>query len=196
MPYRPRRITVYCGSQLGKDPAHAEAARALGRAMAGRDLGLVYGGGHVGLMGVVADAVMAHGGQAIGIVPRSLARKEVAHAGLTELYVVATMHERKAMMATLGGAFLALPGGLGTLEELFEAWTWSMLGYHVKPVGLLDSDGYWGPLLQLVDHTVREGFVGQIHRDLLVVERDPEALLDRLAEKARELLAAAPPDLL
>lgn len=195
MPYRPRRITVYCGSQPGKNPAHAAAARELGRVMAERGLGLVYGGGHVGLMGVVADAVMAHGGHAIGIVPRGLARKEVAHAGLSELYVVATMHERKAMMATLGGAFVALPGGLGTLEELFEAWTWSMLGYHAKPVGLLDSDGYWGPLLGLCDHLVREGFVGQVHRDLLVVERDPARLLDRLADKARELLASAPPDL-
>jgi hypothetical protein len=195
MPYRPRRITVYCGSQLGRSPAHAEAARAFGRAMAARKLGLVYGGGHVGLMGVVADAVMAHGGHAVGIVPRSLAKKEVAHAGLSELYVVATMHERKAMMATLGGAFVALPGGLGTLEELFEAWTWSMLGYHQKPVAVLNTDGYWDPLLALVDHTVREGFVGPAHRDLLVVEREPERLLARLEERARELLSAAPPDL-
>ena len=195
MTFLPRRLTVYCGSQPGRDPVYAEAARALGRAMAARGVELVYGGGHVGLMGVVADGVMSAGGRAIGIIPRALARKEVAHAGLSELYVVATMHERKAMMATLGGGFVALPGGLGTLEELFEAWTWSMLGYHTKPVGLLDTNGYWTPLLGLVDHMVQEGFVASWHRELLIVERDPAHLLARLEAKAGELRAAAPPDL-
>ena len=187
-----KRVTVYCGSQVGRDARHAEAARALGRALAAHGLGLVYGGGQVGLMGIVADAVLAAGGEAIGIIPRALARKEVAHAGLSELYVVATMHERKAMMATLCGAFVAMPGGLGTLEELFEAWTWAMLGYHQKPIGLLDSGGYWRPLLQLVEHVVREGFVGQEQLDLLVVDEDPDRLLVRLAERERVLAARDP----
>jgi uncharacterized protein (TIGR00730 family) len=166
---------------MGRRSAYARSARALGRALLRRDLGLVYGGGSIGLMGVVADAVMSGGGEAVGVIPRALARKEIAHHGLTRLEVVPSMHVRKARMAELADAFVALPGGIGTLEELTEVLTWGYLGLHAKPVGLLDVGGFWGPLIRLLDHAVAEGFLRPTHRRLVVVERSPSRLLDRLA---------------
>ncbi|MCO5166052.1 MAG: TIGR00730 family Rossman fold protein [Planctomycetes bacterium] len=176
----PPRVTVFCGSQAGLRPRHAEAARALGRALVRRGLGLVTGGGRVGLMGVVADAVLEAGGEAIGVIPRLLATRELAHDGMTHLHVVETMHERKALMATLGGAFVALPGGMGTLEELFEVLTWAQLGIHHKPVGVLDVSGFWAPLATFLDHQVDEGFLRPPHRALLLRADEPDALLDLL----------------
>lgn len=176
----PRRVTVFCGSAAGHAPRHAEAARAFGRALVRRGLGLVTGGGRVGLMGVIADAVLEAGGEAIGVIPRLLATREIAHEQMTRLHVVETMHQRKALMAELGGAFVALPGGLGTLEELFEALTWAQLGIHDKPVGVLDVGGFWTPLERFLDHQVEEGFLRPGHRSLLVGHADPDALLDLL----------------
>jgi uncharacterized protein (TIGR00730 family) len=173
-------VCVYAGSNAGVDPAHADAARALGRALVGRGCALVYGGGRTGLMGVVADAVLEAGGRATGIIPRSLEAREVAHRGLTELVVVESMHERKALMAERSDAFVALPGGLGTIEELVEAATWTQLGIHQKPVGLLDSAGYWAPFGAFLDHAVEAGFVRAEHRRGVVVDADPEPLLARL----------------
>lgn len=174
-------VCVYCGSSPGEDPAYAAAATAVGRLLAASGRALVYGGGHVGLMGTVADAALAAGGRVIGVIPRSLEEKELAHRGLSELRVVGSMHERKAMMADLADAFLALPGGLGTLEELFETWTWGQLGLHAKPCGLLNVAGFYDPLLALVDHMVAERFVGADHRRLLLVDTDPEKLLATMA---------------
>jgi hypothetical protein len=176
-----RRICVYCGSNTGARPDYRVAAERLGRLLAERRLGLVYGGGNIGLMGVVADAVLAAGGEAIGVIPRGFVEKEVAHDGLSDLRIVSSMHERKAMMADLADAFVALPGGLGTLEEMFETWTWGQLGLHAKPCGLLDVAGYYEPLLAFLDHAAAEGFIKPRHRALLLAERDPGALLDRLA---------------
>ena len=174
-------ICVYCGSSPGRDPAYAAAAHAVGRLLAETGRTLVYGGGHVGLMGAVADAALAAGGKVIGVIPRALEEKELAHDGLTELRVVGSMHERKAIMADLADGFLALPGGLGTLEELFETWTWGQLGLHAKPYGLLNVAGFYDPLLALVDHMVDERFVGPAHRELLLVDSAPERLLERMA---------------
>jgi uncharacterized protein (TIGR00730 family) len=175
-----RRVCVFCGSATGGRPAYRRAAARLGEALARRGLGLVYGGGSIGLMGVVADAALAAGGEVVGVIPRSLARKEIAHAGLTRLHVVPSMHARKAMMADLAGAFVAMPGGMGTLEELTEVLTWAQLGLHAKPCALLDVAGYWRPLIRLFDHAVEERFLRPEHRRLLLVERSPERLLDRL----------------
>ena len=175
------RIAVFCGSSLGGAEAYRSAAEALGALLARRGHPLVYGGGQVGLMGVVADAVLRAGGTAVGVIPEALAGREIAHAGLTELHVVPTMHARKALMAELSSAFVALPGGFGTLDELFEIVTWGQLGLHRKPVGLLDVNGYFGSLLRFVAHAVAERFVRAEHAELLVVEATPEALLDRLA---------------
>lgn len=175
-----RSVCVFCGSALGVRPVYAAAARRLGGALARHGIGLVFGGGSVGLMGVLADAAMAQGGEAVGVIPRALYRKEVAHQGLTRLHVVASMHERKAIMAELADAFVALPGGLGTLEELAEVLTWAQLGLHAKPCGLLDVAGYWKPLIRFLDHAVEERFLGPSHRRLLTVERSPALLLDRL----------------
>lgn len=175
-----RSVCVFCGSAPGARPVYAAAARRLGGALARRGIRLVFGGGSVGLMGVLADAAMARGGEAVGVIPRALYRKEVAHQGLTRLHVVASMHERKAMMADLADAFLALPGGLGTLEELAEVLTWAQLGLHAKPCGLLDVAGYWRPLIRFLDHAVEERFLGPSHRRLVTVERSPAVLLDRL----------------
>lgn len=174
-------ICVYCGSSPGRDPAYAAAAHAVGRLLAETGRTLVYGGGHVGLMGAVADAALATGGKVIGVIPRALEEKELAHDGLTELRVVGSMHERKAIMADLADGFIALPGGLGTLEELFETWTWGQLGLHAKPYGLLNVAGFYDPLLALVDHMVDERFVGPAHRELLLVDSAPERLLGRMA---------------
>lgn len=176
-----RRICVFAGSNPGAREEYRQAATALGRALAARGLELVYGGASVGLMGAVADATLAAGGAARGVLPRGLFRTEVAHAGLTELHQVDSMHERKAMMARLADGFIALPGGYGTFDELFEIVTWAQIGIHEKPVGLLNIAGYFEPLRTLVEHAAREGFVSEQHAAILLCERDPDALLDRFA---------------
>jgi uncharacterized protein (TIGR00730 family) len=175
------RICVFCGSASGVRPAYRTAAEAMGRAVAARGLGLVYGGGHVGLMGATADGALAGGGEVIGVIPRTLMDRELGHRGLTSLRVVETMHDRKALMAELSDAFVALPGGIGTLEELFEAWTWAGLGIHRKPVALLDVEGYWDPLVAMADRMVAEGFLAPHLRAALLAGTDPGALLDALA---------------
>ena len=175
---------MYCGSKAGKDGGdslYVRHAVALGRAIAERGLGLVYGGGNVGLMGHIAEAVMAAGGEVVGVIPRHLEQLELAHREITELVVVEDMHERKAMMAQRSAAFVALPGGYGTLEELFEATAWAQLGYHQKPIGLLNSDGYFDHLIAFLDHALREAFLRPQHRALLRVESDPETLIDAVA---------------
>jgi uncharacterized protein (TIGR00730 family) len=176
-----KNICVFCGSANGRRPLYARAARAFGSALAERGLGLVYGGGSIGLMGVVADAAMEGGVPVVGVIPRALFRREIAHHGITRLEVVPSMHARKARMARLSDAFVALPGGIGTLEELFEVLTWGYLGIHAKPTGLLDVGGYWRPLIRLLDHAVDEGFLRPAHRKLVVVDRSPARLLERLA---------------
>jgi uncharacterized protein (TIGR00730 family) len=176
-----RSVCVFCGSNTGAGDDYADAARRLARAIVRRGLGLVYGGGGIGLMGVLADAALAAGGRVIGVVPRRLVEKEVAHAGLTELRVVTTMHERKAMMAELADGFISLPGGFGTLDETFEMLTWTQLGYHRKPCALLDVNGYFGRLAEFLDHAVEQRFLVAAHRATLIVERDPDIVLDRLA---------------
>jgi uncharacterized protein (TIGR00730 family) len=175
-----RRLCVYAGSNAGTRPEYAEAAAALARELAGRGIGLVYGGGKVGLMGVLADTVLAGGGEAIGVIPQALVDREVGHEGLTELRVVGSMHERKALMAELSDGFVAVPGGIGTLEELIEVYTWSQLGIHAKPLGVLDAGGFYGGLLGLLDHMVREGFLRAEHREVMLSEPEPARLLDRM----------------
>lgn len=179
---RLRRVCVYCGSNPGRHEAYREAACALGRTLAGRALGVVYGGASVGLMGAVAEAALDAGGEVIGVIPRGLVEREIAHAGLARLHVVESMHDRKALMTSLSDAFVALPGGLGTLDELFEALTWAQLGLHSKPVGLLNVEGFFDPLLTYLDHAVAEGFLRPAHRGLLLAAADVEELLERLAE--------------
>ena len=173
-----RRVCVYCGSSPGRDPAYREAAVALVGELAERGLGVVYGGAHVGLMGVVADTALEAGAEVIGVIPQALVDHEIAHTGLSDLRVVGSMHERKAQMAELADAFVALPGGLGTLEELFEVATWSQLGLHVKPCGLLNVLGYYDGLAGMLDHAVAERFLTEENRAMLVVEHEPAALLD------------------
>src|SRR5262245_11008481 len=173
-------VCVFCGSSSGSDPVYAEAARRLGAVLAARGLNLVYGGGHVGLMGVVADAVLAAGGKVVGVINRALVEKELAHHGLTELIVVETMHQRKALMSERADAFVALPGGFGTLDELFEILTWRQLGMHDKPIGLLNVAGYFDPLLSWIAHSVGERFVKEKHRELLLIADDPERLVELL----------------
>ena len=174
------RICVFCGSNPGADPAYAEAAADLGRLLAGRGLTLIYGGGHVGLMGVLADAALAVGGRVTGVIPEALAAKELAHGGLTDLKVVGSMHERKALMSELSDAFIALPGGIGTLEELLEVTTWSKLGIHAKQCGVLNVSGYYDPLGAMLDATVSAGFMAAEYREILIFDPSPTALLDRL----------------
>lgn len=175
-----RRVCVYAGSNRGARADYGAAAGKLADALVGRGLGVVYGGGNVGLMGVLADAVLDAGGEVIGVIPEALLAREVAHDGLTELRVVGSMHERKAAMTELADAFVALPGGFGTIEELVEVLTWSQLGLHAKPCALLDVAGYYAPLVAFFDHAVSEGFLRPQHREMLVVEQDADALLDRL----------------
>jgi hypothetical protein len=176
------RLCVFCGSSSGSSPAYRHAAQWLGRTLAEQRIELVYGGGNIGLMGVLADAVIAHGGHVIGVIPGALLAKEVGHRGLQDLRIVETMHERKALMADLADGFLALPGGYGTFDELFEILTWAQLGIHAKPVGLLNVAGFFDPLLALVDHAIAEGFVGREHRALFHAHAEISPLLDALRQ--------------
>ncbi|HEX6909842.1 MAG TPA: TIGR00730 family Rossman fold protein [Longimicrobium sp.] len=175
-----QRICVFCGSSPGGRPDYAQAAREMGAALAERGIGLVYGGGRVGLMGIVADAVMQAGGEVIGVIPEALLRREVGHGAITDLRVVGSMHERKALMADLADGFVAMPGGYGTFEEFCEVITWSQLGIHPKPCGLLNVGGYYAPLLAMFDHAVAEGFVRPQHRELVLEETAPAPLLERM----------------
>ncbi|MFM8610189.1 MAG: TIGR00730 family Rossman fold protein [Burkholderiaceae bacterium] len=177
-------ICVYCGSRAGAEPAYPKAADAVGRWIGSHGGQLVYGGGNNGLMGRVADATLASGGRVVGIIPQALMEREWAKTDCTELHVVATMHDRKRMMAERADAFLALPGGVGTLEELFEVWAWRQLGYHDKPIGLLDTAAYWQPLWQLMQHTVAKGFVGEAQLGLVRLHADADVLLSGLVQDA------------
>lgn len=179
-----RRLAVYCGSASGNNPAFADIARATARAMVGCGVDLVYGGGRLGLMGVIADAVLELGGKVYGVIPQALVDIEVAHPGLTELHVVPNMHERKARMTDLADAFLALPGGVGTLDELFEAWSWNALGYHKKPFCLLNADGFWDGMIEFIDHATESGFLSETRRGQLRVARAPDDALQQLDEAA------------
>jgi uncharacterized protein (TIGR00730 family) len=175
-----KRVAVYCGGSGDARPVYYEAARAMGRLLASRGIGVVYGGGRVGMMGAVAEAALEAGGEVIGVIPKRLMELELGHPGLTDLFVVDSMHARKSMMMHLADAYVAMPGGYGTLEELFEAVTWAQLNYHLKPVGLLDVDGYWQHLLRFVDHAAGEGFVRPQLRGLMFADPDPVGLLTRL----------------
>ncbi len=171
------RLCVFCGSNPGLEPSYLAMARALGRMLAQENIALVYGGGAVGLMGAVADAALEGGGEVIGVIPQALMDKEIGHRGLADLRVVGSMHERKALMAELASGFIALPGGLGTFEELFEVWTWAQLGYHRKPCALLNAAGFYDRLISFLDDVVERGFVKPIHRSMLIVEDEPAALI-------------------
>ncbi len=180
-----KRLAVYCGSSMGTDPAFADAARAIGTTMAARGIGLVYGGGRLGLMGIVADAVMANGGEGYGVIPQALMDLEVAHQGLTELHTVTSMHERKAMMTDLTDAFIALPGGIGTYDELFEAWTWNALGYHAKPFALLNVSGFWDEMIRFLDHATTSGFMSPARRAQLLVAGSVDEAIEMLDAAVR-----------
>jgi len=173
-----KAICIYCGSSPGTDPAYMESAREIGTLIAGRGFKLVYGGGHVGLMGAAADAALAAGGEVIGVIPQDILDKEVGHGGVTELFTVSSMHERKMKMASLSDGFIALPGGIGTLEEIIEVLTWSQLGFHSKACGVLNVNGFFDPLLQLLDHMVEKRFLKAEHRDQLLVSDSVESLVD------------------
>jgi uncharacterized protein (TIGR00730 family) len=175
-----KRLCLFCGSSPGHDPAYGELAAQLGRTLAQRGIGVVYGGGRIGLMGVLADATLAAGGEVIGVIPKPLLDREHGHRGLTHLRVVGSMHERKALMVELADGFVALPGGFGTLEELFEVWTWAQVGMHRKPCGLLDVGGFYTPLVGFLDHVVASGFVNSTTRAMLMVAASPDELLARL----------------
>jgi uncharacterized protein (TIGR00730 family) len=178
------RLAVYCGSAAGSNSLFADAARETARVMVERGVDLVYGGGRLGLMGIVADGVLDLGGRVDGVIPEALVNLEVAHEGVTELYRVETMHERKAKMTELADAFLALPGGIGTLDELFEAWSWNALGYHAKPFCLLNTDGFWDGLIEFMDHATESGFLSKQRRGQLLVAGTPEEALEKLDEAA------------
>jgi uncharacterized protein (TIGR00730 family) len=180
-----KSIAVYCGASFGASPLYADAARDLARALVGHNIGLVYGGGKVGLMGVIADEVLRLGGEATGVIPRALVEREVGHAGLTRMFVVKDMHERKAMMSDLSHGFIAMPGGMGTLEELFEMLTWSQLGIHDKPVGALNVGGFYDGLVAFIGHLQDQGFVRPQHAALLMVESGSDALIQRLQSGLR-----------
>ena len=189
-----RRVCVFCGASSGRRAAYLDAARAFGGTCAQRGIGVVFGGGRVGMMGAVADATLAAGGEAIGVIPRDLVDRELAHDGLTEQHVVGSLHERKALMADLSDAFVALPGGFGTLDELAEQLTWSQLGLHAKPVGLLDVEGFWRPLIALARHMTEEGYVRESDLRAVVVADEPDALLDALGRvEPRRAKWAKPP---
>jgi uncharacterized protein (TIGR00730 family) len=173
------RLAIFCGSNSGARPDYVEATRSLGRLLAERGIGIVYGGSSVGLMAVLADTMLDELGDVIGVIPRMLVEREVANKALTDLRIVESMHQRKALMAELADGFIALPGGIGTLEEFFEIWTWAQLGMHDKPCGLLNVAGYFDPLLEFLDRAVAEKFVREVHRKMVIVESDPVALLSR-----------------
>ena len=175
------RLCVFCGSTSGNDPAFGELAAQTGRALAERRIGVVYGGGRVGLMGTLADAALAAGGEVIGVIPKPLLARELGHRGLTQLHVVESMHERKALMAELADGFVALPGGIGTLEEIFEAWTWAQLGMHSKPCGLLDAGGFYAPLVGFLDQVVAAGLLRSATRAMLAVATSPDDLLEKFS---------------
>jgi hypothetical protein len=179
-----KRLAVYCGSAAGIRPEFADATRAAAQAMVSRGIDLVYGGGRLGLMGLIADSVLAAGGRVYGVIPTALVNLEVAHNGVTELYTVETMHERKAKMTDLADAFLALPGGIGTLDELFEAWSWNALGYHAKPLCLLNVDGFWDRMIEFIDQATESGFLSVERRGQLLVAETPEQALELLDEAA------------
>jgi uncharacterized protein (TIGR00730 family) len=181
-----RRVCVFCGSSSGRLPAYAEAARAFGSAVAERGLGLVYGGGRVGLMGAVADGALTAGGEVIGVIPQQLVDRELAHTGVGDLRIVDSLHERKALMAANADAFVALPGGFGTLDELMEQLTWSQLGLHSKPIGLLDVEDYWRPLIAFARRATEQGFVRESDLRAIAVSDEAEALLGRLERMAAE----------
>src|SRR3954453_22716857 len=181
MPVRLSAITVFCGASAGHDPVHAELARAVGRDLAVRGIRVVYGGGRLGLMGVLADSALRAGGEVIGVIPQGLVDRELAHRGVTRLEVVATLDERKARMTEVADGLIALPGGLGTLEELAEVASWAQLGLHDKPIGLLDADGYWSSLLAWLDQATAAGFITPVHRGLLLHDTDLERLLERFS---------------
>lgn len=176
-----KSVCVFCGSSVGDRPEYAAAARECGQALAAAGLRLVYGGGCVGLMGVLADATLAAGGQVVGVIPRTLQDREVGHRGLTELHVVSSMHERKALMAELSGGFIALPGGIGTLDEFFEIWTWAQLGVHQKPFGLLNVAGYYDALLEFLRHMLARGFLQPVYHELMLLDTQPARLLEQFA---------------
>lgn len=176
-----QRVCVFCGSSFGRQPAYETAAQDVGSLLSERGIGLVYGGSKLGLMGAMADGCLSHGGRVIGVMPRALVDKEIAHCGLTELRVVESMHERKAIMADLADGFIALPGGYGTWEEFCETLTWSQLGLQRKPCALLNVNGYYDPLLAMADRAVDEGFLRDVHREMLIADTDPVRLLDRLS---------------
>jgi len=176
-----KNICVYCGSNPGRQEAYASAARELAKTLVESNLGLVYGGASVGIMGLIADTMLQLGGRAIGVIPEALMRKEIAHKSLTELHVTKSMHERKTLMAELSDGFIAMPGGIGTLEEIFEVWTWAQLGFHAKPCGLLNVAGYYDALTSFLEHAVTEQFVKPAHHATLIVERHPQRLLERFA---------------
>jgi uncharacterized protein (TIGR00730 family) len=186
------KLCIYCGSRHGALPAYADAARALGTLIGAQGHGLVYGGGNVGLMGVVADAVLAAGGPVTGVIPQALVQREVGHQGLSEQFVVPDMHVRKRMMAERADAFIALPGGIGTFEELYEVWTWRQLGYHDKPIGILNVAGFYNRLLAFMDQTVEQGFLDADQRAVPLVDTDPARLLERVLAAAAK--ATAPDD--
>ncbi|MCM2677992.1 LOG family protein [Alkalicoccobacillus plakortidis] len=175
-----KRVAVFCGSSEGSDPIYMEQARKLGALLADKGIGLVYGGAQVGCMGAVADACLEAGGEVIGVIPEKLMNVEIAHSGLTEQHIVKTMHERKAMMADLSDAFIALPGGAGTLEEWFEVFTWSQLGYHHKPCSFLNVNNFYDPLLQMLEHTIEQGFMRPAYQELIITENSAEELLEKL----------------
>lgn len=175
-----KHLCVFCGSNPGAQPIYAIAAQTMGQAMVRRGLGLVYGGGNVGLMGTIADAVLSAGGEVIGVIPQTLVDKELAHRGLTQLHIVRSMHERKALMAELSNGFIALPGGFGTFEEFCEVLTWAQLGFHQKPCGLLNIADYYTPLIAMFDHATAEQFVRPPHRSLVLEAQDPDQLLEKL----------------
>lgn len=179
-----KRLAVYCGSASGSSPEFADATRATAAAMLRHDVDLVYGGGRLGLMGIVADSVLAGGGRVYGVIPKALVNLEVAHNGITELDTVETMHERKARMTELADAFLALPGGIGTLDELFEAWSWNALGYHAKPFCLLNVDGFWDGMIEFIDHATDSGFLSAKRRGQLLVATTPDEALEMLDDSA------------
>jgi len=179
-----RRLAVYCGSASGSSAVFADATHATAKAMVSQNVDLVYGGGRLGLMGLIADSVLEGGGRVYGVIPQALVDIEVAHLGLTELHTVANMHERKARMTDLADAFLALPGGIGTLDELFEAWSWNALGYHKKPFCLLNVEGYWDGMITFIDHATESGFLSASRRQQLLVAETPEEALEKLDEAA------------